>query len=334
MKLPKILAAAALTAAFVTPSVASAKTTTLRVASLAPKNSAWGKVFKIWAKAIKKKSNGKLDVKMYYNGVQGDEGAMVGKMKTGQLDGAALTSVGLSNVYQNVLVMGLPGISDSWDNLGKVRKAIQPEIEKGFEAKGFKILSWGDVGLVRQMSKGFAVRRPQDVKGKRPAVYPNEPLGPKVYSLIGNVVPVPTAVMEMLPKLRANQVNIINAPALAAEQLQWTPYLDHVSAEVTSTAIGATLFRKKAIDGIPADVKEHFNKINKKMDERNRGRIKKLDDQAYSRIKKKMKVVQQSKADRAEWEKILRKAVKQLSRGVYKRSLVDKAAAAVGVKVD
>ncbi len=325
------LLGAAVTATFATE--ASAKSS-LRVATLAPKNSAWGKVFKIWEKAVRKKTDDKLKLKIYYNGVQGDEGSMVGKMKTGQLDGAALTSVGLSNIYQNVLVMGLPGISDSWSNLEKVRKAIEPEIERGFEAKGFTILSWGDVGLVRQMSKGFAVRRPSDLKGKRPAVYPNEPLGPKVYSLVGSVVPVPTGVMEILPKLRASQINIINAPALAAEQLQWVPYLDHVSSQVTSTAIGATLFRKKALAGIPADLKEHFDKINKKMDKRNTGRIKKLDDEAYGRIKRKMKVVDISKSDRDEWEKLLRKAVKQLSRGVYDRKLVEKAAKSVGVTVD
>ena len=312
---------------------ASAKTT-LRVATLAPKNSSWGKVFRIWRKAVKKKTDGEVNLKIYYNAVQGNEGSMVGKMKTGQLDGAALTSVGLSNIYKNVLVMSLPGVSDSWKNLDKVRKAIGKDVLKGFESKGFHIFAWGDVGLVRQMSQGFAVRTPSDLKGKRPMVWRNEPLGPLVYSFIPGVVPVPKSVTEVLPALRAKNVEVINAPALAAEQLQWVPYLDHVSSQVSTCAIGATVFRKKAIDGIPADVRAGFDKIQKKVRKRGSKRIRKLDKKAYKRLTKKMTVVELSDADRKQWEALLRKAVKRLSQGTYDKALIKRAVKAVGRSID
>ena len=118
------------------------------------------------------------------------------------------------------------------------------------------MVGWGDIGLVRQMSKGFAIRRPADMKGKNPAVWRNEPMGPTVYTAIGGVVPVPLSPPEILPALRSGKVNVINAPALAAEQLQWMPYLDHVSSTVTVCAIGGTVFRKKAIDDLPADLRQ------------------------------------------------------------------------------
>src|SRR5215204_76419 len=184
----------------------AAAQTKLRIATLAPKNSAWGKVFKVWGKAIEQKSDGKLQADIFYNAVQGDEGAMVAKMKTGQLDGAALTSVGLSLIYRDVMVLQLPGVVDSWAVLDKVRDEMKGDLEKGFEAQGFKVSSWGDVGLVRQMSKGFAIRRPNDMKGKMPAVWRNEPMGPIVYAAIGGMVPVPVSVPELLPALRSGKV--------------------------------------------------------------------------------------------------------------------------------
>ena len=58
----------------------------IKVGTLAPKASPWGKVFTVWEKAVKEKSGGKLELQFFYNGQQGDEGAMVGKMKAGQLD--------------------------------------------------------------------------------------------------------------------------------------------------------------------------------------------------------------------------------------------------------
>ncbi len=295
---------------------------TLRIATMAPKNSSWGKVFKVWRKAIKKKSDGKLDLTIYYNAVQGGDDAMVGKMRSGQLDGAALTAVGLSRINRDVLALQLPGIVDSWSVLDKVRTALRPEIEGGFEKHGFRVLSWGDIGLVRQMSRGFAVHRPSDLKGKHPLVWRNEPVGPVVFSTIGGVVPVPLGPMEVLPALRAGKVDVINAPALAAEQLQWVPYLDHVSGTVTVCAIGGMVFRAKAIDDMPADLREIFLDIQKRLDKGNSHRVRQLDDASFARIKKKMTVVDITAADREAWRKVLVRAVKQIAQGTLDKALI------------
>ena len=297
---------------------------TLRVATLAPKNSAWGKVFKVWQKALDKKTNGTVQLEVFYNAVQGNEDSMVGKMKTGQLDGAALTSVGLSRIERNVLVLQLPGVVDSWSALDKVREALGDDLAARFESQGFVIIGWGDVGLVRQMTKGFAVRRPSDMKGRRPVVWRNEPIGPTIYGAIGGVVPVPLGPPEVLPALRAGKVNVVNAPVLAAEQLQWTPYLDHVASTTSVCAIGGTAFRKAALDGLPEDSKEAFFELQKKMAASTKNRIRKLDEQAYARAKKKMKVVELSAADREEWKKVLVPAVKKLANGTFDRALVQR----------
>jgi len=314
---------AALGLVVLNPSEALAQTK-LRVATLAPKNSAWGKVFKVWAKAMDQKSGGKLQLDIYYNAVQGNEDSMVGKMKTGQLDGAALTSVGLSRIYKDVLVLQLPGVVDTWAMLDKVRGDLAPDLEKSFDAEGFKVVGWGDVGLVHQMSKGFAVRKPSDMKGKHPIVWRNEPMGPTVYSVIGGVVPVPMSPTEVLPGLRSGKVDVINAPALAAEQLQWTPYLDHVGSNVTVCAVGGTVFRKKALEDLPADLKAVFSDIQAKMGKSNSLRVRKLDEEAYKRISSKMKLVDLTPAERSEWEKVLRESVKRLGQGTFNKALIDR----------
>src|SRR5688572_9406379 len=70
----------------------------LKIGTLAPRSSPWGQVFSVWEKAVKEKSGGRLELQFFYNGQQGDEGAMVGKMKAGQLQGSAVTAVGLSKI--------------------------------------------------------------------------------------------------------------------------------------------------------------------------------------------------------------------------------------------
>ncbi|MFP6685884.1 MAG: TRAP transporter substrate-binding protein DctP, partial [Polyangiaceae bacterium] len=53
----------------------------ITIGTLAPASSPWGKVFKAWARALKKKTGGELELKFYFNGGQGDERAMINKMR-------------------------------------------------------------------------------------------------------------------------------------------------------------------------------------------------------------------------------------------------------------
>ena len=70
--------------------------TVLKVGTLAPKESPWGKVFTVWQKGFKERTKGAAEIPFFFNGTQGDERAMVGKIRTGQLDGAAVNAVGLA----------------------------------------------------------------------------------------------------------------------------------------------------------------------------------------------------------------------------------------------
>ncbi|MBM4362043.1 MAG: TRAP transporter substrate-binding protein DctP [Deltaproteobacteria bacterium] len=323
-KLARLVSASALALGLAAPATAAAAEHTLRLATLAPKNSSWGKIYDVWSKAVTKKTDGRLEMQMFYNGVQGNEDAMVSKMRTGQLDGAAITSLGLSLIHKSVLVLQLPGVVQTWDQLDQIRKELGGEVDAGIRAAGFNVVGWGDVGLVRQFSKGFEVHVPADVKGHHPAVWRNEPMGPAVYSTIGNVVPVPVDAMEVLPTLRSGSIDMINAPALAAEQLQWTPYLDHVTDQVTVTAVGGLVFRQDALDKVPADLKATFEELQKKASAAQLGRIRKLDAEAYERTTTKMKVVHISDAEKEQWADLLRKVVTRLAHGTYDKDLVNR----------
>ena len=322
-------ARASLLACFVTLAVASLSPPTLaketiRLATLAPRNSTWGKVLGVWQKAIESKTESAVMLDIYYNGVQGDERTVVAKIRTGQLDGAALSSVGLSVVYRDVMVLQLPGVTNSWPLVDLVRGLLHEPIEAGFRREGFEILGWGDIGLVYQMSKGVEVRRPTDLRGRRPLAWRNEPMAPIFFSLVGQVVPVPLDPTEVLPALRAGSVDVIAAPALAAEQLQWTPYLDHINEQVIVAAIGATLMKQNRLEAISADTREMFRDMERRVSKVESERIRELDVEARDRLKKKMTVVELSDDDKVEWYRIFLKAVKRMRHGIFSGPLIDK----------
>ena len=140
----------------------------IKLGTLAPADSPWGKVFKAWAKAVDQESQGALKLTWYFNGTQGDEAAMVGKMRSKQIDGGALTATGLSQIYPHVIALQLPGLFPNWGKLDSVREKTRGKFDAAFEKEGFKMLGTGDVGIAYIMSKGKPVRTPADLKSMHP----------------------------------------------------------------------------------------------------------------------------------------------------------------------
>lgn len=296
----------------------------IKIGTLAPGASPWGQVFKVWAEAVSKKSEGKLELQFFYNGQQGDEGAMVGKMKAGQLDGSAVTAVGLSKIYKPILALQMPGLFTSWAKLDNARDAMKGEFEQGARDAGFSILGWGDVGAAHVMSKGFAVKTPDDIKGKKPYMWRDDAVGPVLFQVIGGVTPVPLNVPEVLPNLNTGAVNMLTAPALAAEQLQWASKVDTMVEDTAGLAIGALVLSSKRIDALPADLKTILVDTGKVAANALTKRIRAEDDAAFARMKGKMTVVALSADDRAKWEAVFKQTRQRLAQGTFSPDLVAK----------
>lgn len=295
----------------------------LKIGTLAPKASPWGQVFTVWEKAVKEKSGGELELQFFYNGQQGDEGAMIGKMKSGQLDGAAVTAVGLSKVYKPILALQMPGLFSSWKKLDEKRNSLKRDFEKGALDAGFTIAGWGDVGRAYLMSKGFAVRAPEDLKGKKPYMWRDDLILPTVYQVIG-VTGVPLNVPEVLPNLNTGAINVITAPALAAEQLQWASKLDHIVPASSSFAIGALVLSTKSINALPENLRTILMDTGKIAASALTTRIRSEDDAALGRMKGKMTVVDLSADEKAKWETVFKQVRKRLAEGTFSPDLVAK----------
>ena len=296
----------------------------LKLATLAPKASPWGQVLSVWEKAVKEKSGGQLELQIFYNGAHGDEGAMVAKMKSGQLVGAIVTAVGLSKIYKPILALQCPGLFASWAKLDRARDAMKAEFEKGASDAGFRIAGWGDVGSVRILSKGVAVRVPDDFQSKKPYLWRDDAIQPVFYQTVGGVTPVPLNVPEVLPQLNTGGINIVLAPPLAAEQLQWASKLDTIQSVVQSYSIGALVFSQKRLDALPADLRQILLDTAKVAANALTKRIRNEDDAAFGRMKGKMKLIDCAADERAKWEALFKQVRSKLGQGTFAPELITK----------
>ena len=302
--------------------VFAAEPVVLKLGSLAPRESPWGTVLRVWQKAVKEKTKGEVTIEIFWNATQGDEAAQMSKVKTGQLDGAIVSAVGLSSIDPNVNVLQVPGLFPDWATLDKVRLALTPRFEKTFHDANMELIGWGDIGLDRFISQGYGAQKPSDLKGKRGWVWREDPLLPPVFQLTGTVM-VPTALPEVLPELSTGNVNVLVVSALAAEQLQWASRLDHISSAVVAPNIGGIVISKAGLERLPPGAKEIVIESGRLASKALTDRIRGEDAKAFERLQKRMTVVQPNAEDLAAWKTLFAAARVQLGKGTFSPKLLE-----------
>ena len=108
--------------------VDAAEKVVIRYATLAPLQSPFGKILKAWGRSLEKETEGRVEFRFYAGGSQGDERDVVRKMRAGQIDSAGMTTIGLGIVVRPVLVLAAPGVIENYDQLGRVRSAMDARL--------------------------------------------------------------------------------------------------------------------------------------------------------------------------------------------------------------
>jgi TRAP-type C4-dicarboxylate transport system substrate-binding protein len=311
MRLAVALLAPIVAAVLSAPGTARAATTPT-FGTLAPQDSPWGREFKAWAAAVAADTAGEVTLDFAWNGQAGDEKLMVEKIRSGQLDGAAVTAIGLGQTgVMDVLAFQLPGIFSSWAKLDHARDAVQGELSREFEAKGFTLLGWGDVGAAKTMSIGFEVRTPHDLQGKGLFTIPGDPISPVVFASVGGVAPRSLAVPEILSHL-GTDVNVLTVPPLVAEQLQWASRITHINTTTTGFGIGGFIMSSSRLRALADAQRTPFLTHGKDANDKLSRTIRAMDAQAFARLKASKVAYEPTEAEKNQWRPVFEGVGKQL----------------------
>ena len=303
----------------------------LVVETTAPRQSGWARMLRLWSKAVAKRTEGRLTIDVQHGGAHpfhGGEASMLSRMRTGQTDGAALSTLTLAKIHPGVMALQVPGILDEWDELDRARAAVRDELDAVFRTEGYVIAAWGDVGRVYIMSRGYRVRRPEDLRQRRAVMMEADPLAPTVYSLMRGAVPVPLGSPDVLPALRRGPhgagITAVAAPALLAEELQWGAWLDNVTLLPAVCAIGATVLREQALEPLPADTREIALELARRIEPEANAVLRKLDAAAFARLLKRVDGVKLSREETRAWHHLFESASEKFAQGIIPDELLSK----------
>jgi TRAP-type C4-dicarboxylate transport system substrate-binding protein len=320
-KLTTLLSAVAL-ASLVSAHTARAENTEIRLATLAPSGSPWMQVLNKAQKEIADKTGGRVTMKYYEGGQQGDERDFVRKIKLGQLDGAAVTSIGLAMIDESIRVLELPMMFQSAEEVDYVADKMWPYFQKKFEKQGFRLNDRGEVGWIYFMSKN-KVESLGDLKGQKLWMWGDDQLVGAMFKKLG-LNGVPLGVPEVDAGLTSGKINACYSSPVAAVALQWYSKVKYMTSMPMSFAIGATVVSNEALKKISATDQKIVEDIGKASSKKLRKVIRKANEDAKTTmIRKGVSVVQTPVAMVSDFEKNAQEVWKELVGKVYSQAELD-----------
>ena len=227
---------------------------TIKFATIAPEGSTWMNVMKEYDAAIRKESGGRMGLKIYSAGVQGDEKSVLRKIRVGQLHSGGFTGLGMGEIAPKVRILDSPFLVRNNDEVDMLYKNYSKEFEQAFEEGGYVLLGWAEVGFVHVFTS-TPIRKKEDLKGLKMWTWEGDPIAETAFRTLG-MNPIPLSLLDVNTSLQTGLINAFYTTPYAAIALQWYTRVKYMVDVPLADAAGSVLISKKYYDQLPSDLQE------------------------------------------------------------------------------
>ena len=281
----RVVVVVAIGIAFASTGAEAQRDLRVRIGTLVPAGSLWHETLQDMSQEWSRISNGAVRIQIFAGGVLGDELEMVRKVRQGQLQAVALSSVGLSRIDEGVAWLQIPMLLESYAELDYVRDRIAPVLEARIEAKGFKVLNWADGGWVRTFSKSVA-RTPDDLKQMKLFVSAGDPESESLYKQFGfNVVPL--SLVDLVTSLQTGMIDAVPVVPLLAQLQELHKLMPHMLDVKLLPLVGGTVIDTRTWDRLPAEHRDDMLEAAYRAGSQLRDEIRQMGDDSVTEMAKR-----------------------------------------------
>lgn len=296
---------------------------TLKIATIAPEGSSWMKDMRAGAKEVEERTGGRVKFKFYGGGIQGNDRQVRRKMRTGQLNGGALSSGGLNGFQKDADVFSLPMMFNTIEEARFVRNHLEPELRRRLEDAGYVNFGFATAGFGYMMSNK-PMSSLADFKGQKVWTPEGDPVGYAALRALG-VAPVTMPITDVMTGLQTDLLDSVTVPPVGAVVFQWHTKLSYITAMPVAYVYGAMLIDKRAFSKIsPQDqavVREVMEGIYRKFDQNG---VRDNDDAMRALLEGGMKMATPDQSEVSRWREIVLDSHRKLARkGVFDIQLLD-----------
>ena len=302
------------------PAVKAQKETVIKIATLAPEGSSWIRTLKELNADVSKKTNKQVRFRIYPGGVLGDEKDMLRKMYIGQIQGAVLTSSGLSAIFHEMDVFQIPFLFQNHDEVDYVIDKMDAFFRKGFEEKGYIMLGWSEGGFIRLMST-IPVNTLEKLRKAKVWTWADSPMAKAIFDEAG-VSGIPLTVPDVLVGLQTGLVDVVYAPPSGAIALQWFTKTKFITDVPLMYLVGGFVMKKTIYNKISP---EHQNVLRESfiqhMDDLKLVIRKENQEALKVMAKHGLKIIKPSDNQISEFKALSNKAMKRLGKNSFSQKV-------------
>ncbi len=265
-KLAAILVIAA-TALWGSPTVAQ----TLKIATLAPEGSSWMVQMRAGAKQVESATDGRVKLKFYGGGVQGNDKQVRRKMRIGQIHGGTFTSTSLAVFQADSILYSLPLQFSSMEEVLYVRERMDDKLRQLLEDSGYVNFGFASGGFGYLMSNK-PMSKLADFEGQKVWLPENDRIDYEALRALG-IAPVVMPMTDVLTGLQTNLLDSVSVSPVGAVVLQWHTRLRYITDLPLTYVYAALVITRKSFERLDTVdrtvVREIMEAIYKKLDDAN-----------------------------------------------------------------
>ena len=296
---------------------------TLRISTLYPDGTSIVNGLKSASDEIEQRTDGRVSLRIFPGGVMGDDGAVLRKIKIGQLHGALAQAGAFARSYKDNQILNLPIAFRSYNEVDHVRAELDPVIRQGMKDNGWIMFGPVDGGFAYLMSDEpidtVAAMRQQKLW------LPADDSGSAKAAKVFGVSPIMLSIGTVLTSLQTGAIDAFAAPPVAALTLQWHSRVDYMTDVPLLYTYGMLAISNKYFNKLSAAdqqvvsevLSETFTELDRASREDNIAAYEAIQNQGLS-------LVQPSAEELKEWRSYADKATSQLVKeGEISQAMLD-----------
>jgi TRAP-type C4-dicarboxylate transport system substrate-binding protein len=308
-----------------TASLFAQRKVTLKLVSQVPENTPWGTILNRMAREWSQATNGEVNLVIYHNNKSGDAD-ILRQLNMNQIQMAMLSTFGMKLISPEVLTMSCPFLIRNNAELDTVLKAMKPEFEKSYAAKGYFTLAWSKLGWVRFFSKK-PVFVPADLKSQRLGTSESEPELMDAFKAMGYQM-VPVAMNQILVSLSGGQIDAVYQSPLNAGGLQIFGLAKNMASIPVAPFLGSIIMTQRGWRMIPQKHRDTCLQIAKKVEAELDINVQELEQQVIQTMLDYGLVINQVMEQQSQiWYDDINKALPTLVGPVFDKKTYDQIAA-------
>jgi TRAP-type C4-dicarboxylate transport system substrate-binding protein len=249
----------------------------IKLATVAPEGTEYYNLLFEMGQRWQKETNGQIQLRIYPNGVVGGESDTIRKMRVGQIQASAMSSIGLAELTDQIQAFTLPMGFKNYDEIDRVKNVMFGDISEGLSQSGFKLLFLVDIGWVYWFSTE-EISVPQDLMDAKIYTTGGDYVTVELFKKFGfNAIPVSET--DILTSLQTGMINSMQTVPILSLSSGWSALMPNMLDLKWGAFVGAVIVdervwkkikpeHQKIMMEIAQDIGKKYQKSGREMEKK------------------------------------------------------------------